>query len=249
MTSFSLRHNSSTTQCGLLLQNTSTLVCCSNETINIFFLTKNNPSITLIGHTKDCLYLLELPNNLLASSSEDATIIIWSLTSCKPIHILKGHDDWVIYLELITKERLASCSIDNTVKIWKYLKEECLFTYEGHTDWVNSVCQLNDDLFASCGDDCVVKVWSVSESNEIQVEHNIGIKFIDKVNQEQIIYCDNEGNIMVYDIKENKEEMKLTLNRKNPIDMIDIGDSQYAIVYENCDIYIISLLYKEIKQL
>ena len=249
MTSFTLRHNSSTTQCGLIHQNTSTLVCCTNENIYLFFLTQNKPSVTLFAHTKDILYILELPNNLLASSSEDATIIIWSLTSFKPLHILKGHDDWVTYLKLLSNDRLASCSIDNTIKIWNYLNEKCIFTYEGHTDWVNSICQLDSDLFSSCGDDCCIKIWSINKSKEIQIDNNKAIKLIEKVDKERLIWCDIEGIIVVYNITENKEELKMNLNRKNPIDMIDIGDSRYAITFDNFEIDIISFLNKEITKL
>ena len=41
----------------------------------------------------------------------------------------------------------------------------------------------------------------------------------------------------------------MNLNRKNPIDMIDIGDSRYAITFDNFEIDIISFLNKEITKL
>ena len=103
--------------------------------------------------------------------------------------------------------------------------------------------------FSSCGDDCCIKIWSINKSKEIQIDNNKAIKLIEKVDKERLIWCDIEGIIVVYNITENKEELKMNLNRKNPIDMIDIGDSRYAITFDNFEIDIISFLNKEITKL
>ena len=110
-------------------------------------------------------------------------------------------------------------------------------------------CLLQSYRFSSCGDDCCIKIWSINNSKEIQIDNNKAIKLIEKVDKERLIWCDIEGIIVVYNITENKEELKMNLNRKNPIDMIDIGDSRYAITFDNFEIDIISFLNKEITKL
>jgi len=72
----------------------------------------------LKGHRSFVYSLLDLPNGLLASSSQDQTIKIWNLSNGSLYKTLYNHTDSVMTLALLPNGNLASGSLDDTIKIW-----------------------------------------------------------------------------------------------------------------------------------
>ena len=88
------------------------------------------------AHGGSVFVLIQLPNNLIASGSEDTTVKIWSSTTWSLIMTYTGHSGSVKCLEYLGNDTMASGGYDNLVKIWKL--------YTGST-----VASLNDYYYAN----------------------------------------------------------------------------------------------------
>jgi hypothetical protein len=85
-----------------------------NYDINIFNINDGNLVSSLKGHTDGVMDLVQISDNLLASSSSDETVRIWNLTTNTCKFILTGHTNEVRGLKQITSNILASGSWDST---------------------------------------------------------------------------------------------------------------------------------------
>jgi len=78
------------------------------------------------AHDDSIECLLPLPNDLLASASDDTKIKIWNLSDKKMKKTLDGHSDWVTELKMLPGNVLCSGSMDMTIRIWNYETGKCL---------------------------------------------------------------------------------------------------------------------------
>jgi WD40 repeat protein len=86
--------------------------------IRILNLTTSFLISSLIGHTEDVSFLINLNKDYLGSSSKDRTIKIWNWKSGQCVAILKSHLDSIFSLVLWKNHRLLSGSLDRSVKSW-----------------------------------------------------------------------------------------------------------------------------------
>ena len=84
---------------------------------------QGTPSDTLTGHSEPINQAVFLPNNHLASCSEDEAIKVWDTASGEELFTLKGHTGVVYSLAILLNGWLASSSEDKKIKIWN-LQEE-----------------------------------------------------------------------------------------------------------------------------
>lgn len=240
---FSLKHNSSTSECCLLIKDTATFAYCDQENITLLFLLNNKSTISLKGHTLETLYLIELTNGDLASSSEDNTIIIWSLKNYECLKILKGHEDWVIYLKELTNKRLGSCSVDCTIKIWNYDNGECINTLEGHNDWVNCLIQLKENIILSCGDDEIITIWDLEKDivSKTDIECDKGIGIVESDDENEFISFNKNGLLIKWNVKTKEKIREIDTKLTDIVQLIKMYKETYIIFCENLNIYIINL--------
>ena len=119
--------------CLIKLKSGNLCSCSGDKTINIY---SNDNDFNIILHIPTChtdfiLYILELPNCILASSSSDGTIKFWRIiinnninndlnnNSYYLIETIYAHDTDVWKILFISKySQLISCGSDSLIKIW-----------------------------------------------------------------------------------------------------------------------------------
>ncbi len=148
-----------------LLSNGFYLACgFLNGNIYIFDISNNGSLIsTLIGHASYLNDLIQISDDLFASSSWDKTVLIWNLTTNSIIYNLTGHSTYVYGLQLISSDLLASGSNDKTIKVWNITNGKCLRNLTGHTGKVQwSLDSLsNSQTLVSGSLDQTIKLWNI----------------------------------------------------------------------------------------
>jgi WD40 repeat protein len=135
----------------------------SNGDINIYNINDGNLVSSLKGHTIDVKDLVQLSDDLLASSSLDRTVRIWNLTTNTCKFILTGHTNWVRGLKQITPSILASGSSDKTIKLWDIPSGQLIRTLTDHKGFILwSVDLLNSQTLVSGSEDRTIKLWNWS---------------------------------------------------------------------------------------
>ena len=123
--------------CIIKLKSGNLCSCSGDKTINIYSNKENNFNIILhisTSHTDFILYILELPNFILASSSSDGTIKFWKIiinnymnndllnNSYYLIETIFAHETDVWKILFISNNNnnseLISCGSDSLIKIW-----------------------------------------------------------------------------------------------------------------------------------
>jgi len=131
--------------------------------INIYNINDGNLVSSLTGHTSLVVDLVQLSEDLLASSSLDKTVRIWNLTTNTCKFNLTGHTNIVYGLKLITPSILASGSKDKTIKLWDTTSGELIRTLTGHSGAILlSVDLLNSQTLVSGSKDGTIKLWNWS---------------------------------------------------------------------------------------
>jgi WD40 repeat protein len=131
--------------------------------INIYNINDGSLVSSLKGHTSYVWDLVELSNELLASSSDDRTVRIWNLTTNTCKFILTGHTWGVVGLKQITSNILASGSSDTTIKLWDTTSGQLIRTLTGHTDYIQwSIDLLGSRTLVSASHNGEIKLWNWS---------------------------------------------------------------------------------------
>ena len=134
-----------------------------NGDISIYNINDGNLVSSLKGHTSQVNDLVQISNELLASSSWDQTVRIWNLTTNTCKFNLTGHTQSVYGLKQITSNILASGSVDRTIKLWDLTSGQLIRTLTGHTHWIWwSIDLLNSQTLVSCSFDKTIKLWNWS---------------------------------------------------------------------------------------
>jgi WD40 repeat protein len=150
-----------------------------NYDINIFNINDGNLVSSLKGHTDGVMDLVQISDNLLASSSSDETVRIWNLTTNTCKFILTGHTNEVRGLKQITSNILASGSWDRTIKLWDITSGQLLRTLTGHTDGIEwSVDLLNSQTLVSGSVDGTIKLWNWSTGECLSTIQTTGSNII-----------------------------------------------------------------------
>ncbi len=156
-----------------------------NNDINIYNINDGNLVSSHKGHTSPVKDLVQLSDDLLASSSHDKIVRIWNLTTNTCKFILTGHTYGVTGLKQITSSILASGSSDRTIKLWDTTSGQLIRTLTGHTDGIWwSVDLLNSQTLVSGSYDQTIKLWNWSTGecfSTIQTPHS-GIESLAVIN-------------------------------------------------------------------
>ena len=153
--------------CLIVLKSKNLCSCSADKSINIY---SNDNKFNLIMKIKSChkdyiLYLEEIYNFIIVSTSSDGAIKFWKLiiksfnnsngNSYHLLQTIKGHEDDVWKVIFIKKNKhLISCGSDSFIKIWniKYsnknsniqLNCELYKTLKEHKYWVPSILQVKN---------------------------------------------------------------------------------------------------------
>jgi WD40 repeat protein len=151
----------------LKLLNNGVYMACglSNGNIYIYDINNNGSLITTLSrHLATVFDLVQISDDLLASSSSDDTIRIWNLTTNLTKFILQGHTSDVYGLKLVSSDILASGSLDSTIKFWNITNGQLIRNLTGHIGNVQwSIDLLIDSQTLVSGSwDQTVKIWNLT---------------------------------------------------------------------------------------
>jgi WD40 repeat protein len=133
--------------------------------INIYNINDGNLVSSLKGHTYYVYDLVQISEDLLASSSgyRDKTVRIWNLTTNTCKFVLTGHAWGVRGLKQITTSILASGSWDDTIKLWNITSGQLIRAITDHTGGIWwSVDLINSQTLVSGSEDQTIKLWNRS---------------------------------------------------------------------------------------
>jgi len=159
-----IQTNRSVTSLKLLNTNIHLAAALGNGDINIYNINDGNLVSSLKGHKSDACDLVQLSDDLLASSGGwDRNVRIWNLTTNTCKFILTGHTNRVYGLKQITPNILASGSVDETIKLWNITSGQLTRTLTGHTNYIQlSLDLLNSQTLVSGSTDQSIKLWNWS---------------------------------------------------------------------------------------
>ena len=162
-----------------LLNNGFHLACgLSNGNISIYDINNGNLISTLSGHRSWVNDLIQMSDDLLASSSSDDTVRIWNLTTNSTKFNLTGHNSTVYGLKLISSDLLASGSWDSTIKLWNITNGQLIRNLTGHGGYIRwSIDKLSDSqaLVSGGSTDQTIKLWNTT-TGELVNSFNTGLQ-------------------------------------------------------------------------
>ena len=144
----------------------------------IVSLATNNNNNT--GHSKPINDIAFLPEQRLATASDDHTVRLWDLGDAQCLHTLTGHTAPVNTLQTIAASddqdeqitHLVSGSDDSTIRIWSLLDGRCERTITAHSAPVTALLAWTRAdgrrTLISASNDRTVKVWSLEEDDEFE---------------------------------------------------------------------------------
>ena len=202
--------------------------CLADNSITIGNYTIKN------AHAQWINKVITLPNNRIASCSDDKTIKIWKSNppySDTPITVLKGHSNWVHSL-LFIKERdiIISGSWDETLRLWNISTYQCITVIEEVECWsTNALYQIDKDRVIVGGSDS----FRIVNIDKCVIEKKIKDRELDYVNcflklrDNKTIICGCDNGIFCFD--DTKTEVyKITENNNdNIIDLLLMDDNTF----------------------
>ena len=207
-----------------------TIVSCSNDkSIMIGDYTINN------AHNDRINKVITLPNNRIATCSDDQTIKIWKSNkpySDTPIKVLEGHSDEVTSL-LYIKERdiMISGSGDGTLLLWNISNYQCDKTIKGvYCCWTNALYQIDNDrvivgyktaFFIVNIDKYVVEKTIIDES--------LGyVNCFLKLRDNNTILCGfGSGQLCYYDLITGKYSISKNNHQKDIVDLLLVNNKSF----------------------
>ena len=207
-----------------------TIVSCSwDQSIMLGDYTINN------AHDDWIYKVITLPNNRIASSSEDKTIKIWKSNipySDTPIKVLEGHDTGVISIVYIKeKDIVISASSNGKLCLWNMSTYKSVKVIEGvECSSINALYQIDKDRVIVGGKNkyYIVNIDKCVIEKKIEDESFGFVNCFLKLRDNYTILCGcSDGIFCLYDM--NTEEYKITKNNHNSAiyDILMIDDNTF----------------------
>jgi len=156
---------------------------------------------TLEGHTTCASVLMALPDQKLASGSDDKTVRVWNLQrgGCD---VLQGHNKAVTCLAILHDSKLASGSLDTTVRVWSLITSQCLHVLMGHAWGVWGLALMPDGELVSAGNDYSAVVWDVNGARLRTLQGHQDIVFEMAVLPDgKLVSASRDSTVRVWDVK------------------------------------------------
>ena len=221
----------------LQLKNGLLISCSNDETIKIFKLHNNTYSIIqiLMGHNKAVYKIINTLDNNLISCSLDSTIRIWEKKYKKysQLFILNSYGEIQDMLETKLNEVVTSLRWNNSLIFWDLIsrKKKKTINKIDCSIWNNSLCLINENILIVGGRGSIYLINVNSYEKIISIKYENNIYCVVKLNEEEILIGDYEGEISQFKIIENKN-LNLIYNKKN----IHKGSIRSIILFNNNNI-------------
>ena len=163
---------------------------------------------TIDAHSNFIYKILLISNDKFLTCSNNNEIVeirMFDLnTYDKLIQKFFRHGDTICGMDKLPNGRIASFFYDGSIRIWDLNTKKCLKILRGHTRQVTSLSVISDDKIIS-GSHSEIKVWDVESEACLQtlnMGHNLFVKSIVQLSNEQIASCDQDGKIIIWNIND-----------------------------------------------
>lgn len=145
---------------------------------------------------------------ILASSGYDQTIKFWEALSGICSRTINHGDGQVNRMAITPDKKSLACAGAHTVRLYdiKSQNPNPTMTFEGHTGNVTALAiQADGKWMATSSEDGTVKVWDMrAPTVQRNYKHRCPVNdVVIHPNQGELIACDDEGNVRVWDLGEN----------------------------------------------
>jgi WD40 repeat protein len=135
-----------------------------DHVIKIWDVSRRRFLFSLKGHSGGISELVNLGNNMIASSSGDSTVRVWSTESREAVSIFKGHEDYIYGLANFGESHVVTASKDRTVRIIDVSTNQQVGKLEheeglAHASTVYDVNTLGSSVVVTGSRDGYVKIW------------------------------------------------------------------------------------------
>ena len=155
------------------------LACGSKKQITVWFLdtenslkSKRKKRLVDVSFRYGSVWSIAfLPNNMLASGSEDGMIRIWNLRSCKLVkQVTVCSNGYVMGLAVLSNETLAcSFGFEGQINILNIDDLQTIRELKEHTRGVVNLLSLSNGNLVSCSNDKTIRVWDTKSWETLKV--------------------------------------------------------------------------------
>ena len=230
-----IKHDRVSSLCQL---NDGTIVTCShNKSITIGDHTIND------AHTAPINSVILLPNDRIATCSDDKTIKIWSTAYPyidNPIKVLKGFRTEVKCI-LYIKERdmLVVGDLDRTIQLWNMSTYKCISVINrSDKGWIDKMYLIDKDRVVFGHDDIftIINVGKCIVEEEVEDAMMGYVTCFTKLNDKYII-CGCCGGLCLYNMEDRTYKIIEYGHCMPPCDIIKIDEHTFATCEENIKIW------------
>lgn len=212
-----------------------TFVTCSGKEIKFWSISSDAYEclFTLTNPYEDFINkVVSLPNNHLASCSNDKTIKIWNMNkpyNTTAIKIMEGHTNNVTSLKYFKEKNfLISGAYDSTLRIWNMNTYQCVNIVKNVDDCHNNIIyQIDNERFLVGGS--TITVLNINNFNIEEKIKNEKIGFISsfvKLRDNNTVICGEEtGQFGLFNINTKEYNCINTTHNRYIQDLVNINES------------------------
>ena len=164
-------------------------------------ITKHTDWITSLAFSPDSV--------LLATGDRAGNLFLWESFGAREWAVLKGHSGGINAIAWRPDGLLlATASEDGTVHLWDADQGKKIRSWSAHAGGAADVCWLNDGRLVSTGRDRRVKLWKADGKldADLGAMSDIGTRVAVNDSQNLVIAADWAGQVVVFDLKEKKQQ-------------------------------------------
>lgn len=182
---------------------------CLSETINIKDISTTN--IKMSFSTKDSTDLVNLGNDLIATSSKDKTISIWNTSSGQKVNTLLGHKGQVKALAIIDSNQLASGASDSNIIIWNVSSGVIIKVINTQIP-IDLISYLGNDLIAVASKSNIllnksIYIYNIKSGQLVKtIKNKSYIKKLSYIGKNQLAIIDNNNVFSIVDIRSGEKK-------------------------------------------
>lgn len=203
-----LKQNTNSPISALLFSNKNLISGSFDSEINVWDIDDNNFIFNTIlnGHSNKITCLININNNLFASSSSDNNIIIWEQN--KLLYTLKSHSSDINSIVYNQKyEILISGSMDGNTTLWQTTGNLTLRQdLKGiHLKQIQHTIALDNDTIASASDDKTIVIWNIHTGMpKFHLKaHTDNINGLVKLSNDNLVSCSKDTSIIIWNKSDN----------------------------------------------
>lgn len=175
---------------------------------------------------------------VLVSSGYDQTIKFWEALSGICNRTIQSGDGQVNRMAITPDKKYLACASVHSVLLYdiRTSNPNPVMKFEGHTGNVTAVAiQVEGKWMVTSSEDGTVKVWDMRQGTvQRNYKHNCPVNdVVIHPNQGEVISCDHEGNVRIWDLSENICTHQLIPEEDVPVRSVSVASDGSMLVAGN----------------